>query len=48
VTDAVSVAVSEESGQISYAYSGNITRNVTGDALKRELRDLLKGGGSGL
>jgi uncharacterized protein (TIGR00159 family) len=46
VTDAVSVAVSEESGQISYAYSGNITRNVTGDALKRELRELLKGGGS--
>ena len=45
VTDAVSVAVSEESGQISYAHSGGITRNVTGDALKKELRELLKGGG---
>ena len=45
VTDAVSVAVSEESGQISYAHSGAITRNVTGDTLKKELRELLKGGG---
>lgn len=45
VTDAVSVTVSEESGQISYAHSGSIIRNVTGDTLKRELRELLKGGG---
>lgn len=47
VTDAVSVTVSEESGHISYAHGGSITRNVTGETLKRELRELLKGGGKG-
>jgi diadenylate cyclase len=47
VTDAVSVTVSEESGHISYAQGGTITRNVTGETLKRELRELLKGGGKG-
>jgi len=45
VTDAVSVAVSEESGQISYCFGGDIVRNVTGETLKKELRELLKGGG---
>jgi len=45
VTDAISVTVSEESGQISYAHGGAITRNVTGETLKRELRELLRGGG---
>ncbi len=47
VTDAVSVAVSEESGHITYAHNGSITRNVTGETLKRELRELLAGGGKG-
>jgi uncharacterized protein (TIGR00159 family) len=47
VTDAVSVTVSEESGHISYAHGGRITRNVTGETLKRELRELLGGGGKG-
>lgn len=47
VTDAVSVTVSEESGHISYAQSGTITRNVTGEILKRELRELLRGRGKG-
>ena len=47
VTDAVAVTVSEESGHISYAHAGEITRNVTGEALKKELRELLKGGRKG-
>jgi diadenylate cyclase len=43
VTDAVSVAVSEESGQISYCFGGEITRNLTGEGLKKHLRELLAG-----
>jgi diadenylate cyclase len=45
VTDAISVAVSEESGQISLSSGGEIRRNLGGDVLKKELRELLKGGG---
>jgi diadenylate cyclase len=44
VTDAVSVVVSEQSGQVSYCHGGSIVRNVSGDELKKELRELLKGG----
>jgi uncharacterized protein (TIGR00159 family) len=43
VADAVSVVVSEESGQISYSHGGNIARNVSGDVLKKALRELLQG-----
>jgi diadenylate cyclase len=42
VTDAVSVVVSEETGQISYAFSGDIHRNLNGDMLKKHLREMLK------
>ena len=44
VSDAVSVVVSEESGQVSYACNGNIVRNASPEALKRALKDLLQGG----
>jgi diadenylate cyclase len=43
MTDAVSVVVSEETGQISYALDGNVVRNISGENLKKQLRDLLKG-----
>jgi diadenylate cyclase len=43
VADAVSVVVSEESGQVSYSHGGNIERNVSGDVLKKALRELLQG-----
>jgi diadenylate cyclase len=42
VTDAVSVVVSEETGQISYAFSGDIHRNLNGESLKKHLREMLK------
>jgi diadenylate cyclase len=41
VTDAVAVVVSEESREISYAVGGEMVRNVTGEALKKVLKDLL-------
>jgi diadenylate cyclase len=44
VTDAVSVVVSEETGHLSYSFGGEIYRDVGGDRLKRELRDILKAG----
>jgi diadenylate cyclase len=44
VTDAVSIVVSEETGHISYSFGGEISRNVGGDRLKRELREILKAG----
>ena len=43
VADAVSVVVSEESGQISYSHGGSIMRNVSGEVLKKALRELLQG-----
>ncbi len=41
VTDAIAVIVSEETGHISYSVGGEITRNVSGDTLKRKLREVL-------
>jgi diadenylate cyclase len=46
VTDAVSVVVSEETGHITYALDGDVFRNVSGESLKKRLRELLKGGPS--
>jgi len=42
-TDAVSVIVSEETGTISLAISGEITRNYSGDELRNALRAALAG-----
>ena len=42
VTDAVALVVSEEKGKISYAFRGELYRNVDGDALKKVLKELLK------
>ena len=41
VTDAVAVVVSEEKGQISYAYKGEIFTDIDGDELKKVLKGLL-------
>jgi len=41
VTDALVFVVSEESGRLSYAYGGDIVTNVSGDDLKRVLRERL-------
>ena len=41
VTDAVSIAVSEETGQVSYAVAGEMFRNVTADDLRKALKELL-------
>ncbi len=38
VTDAVTVIVSEETGKISFAYKGNLERNLDADRLKERLR----------
>jgi diadenylate cyclase len=43
VTDALSVAVSEESGQISCAVAGELYRDLSGETLKKHLRELLTG-----
>src|SRR6478672_5711365 len=40
-TDAVVVAVSEETGWISYAYKGQLVRNVTAEALRSFLTSVL-------
>lgn len=40
-TDAVVVAVSEETGAISYAYKGQLIRNVTAEALRSFLTSVL-------
>lgn len=37
VSDAISVVVSEESGKISYAHNGGLTRNLTPDTLRKAL-----------
>lgn len=41
VTDAVTIAVSEETGQVSYTVAGDIYGGVTPDALRKVLKDLL-------
>lgn len=41
VSDAIAVVVSEESGKISYAHSGGLTRNLTPDMLRKALTKLL-------
>jgi len=41
VTDALVFVVSEESGKLSYAYGGDIVTNVSGDDLKRVLKERL-------
>ena len=41
VSDAIAVVVSEESGKISYAHSGGLTRNLTPDMLRRALTKFL-------
>ena len=40
-TDAVVVAVSEETGAISYAYNGHLVRGVTVEALRAFLSSIL-------
>jgi len=45
-TDAVAVIVSEETGTISLAIDGKITRNYSGDDLRNALRDALAGRGN--
>ncbi|MBA4417941.1 MAG: TIGR00159 family protein [Syntrophus sp. (in: bacteria)] len=42
VTDAVALVVSEEKGQISYAYKGELHRDVHGDTLKKALLEFLR------
>lgn len=37
VTDSLTIIVSEETGYISIAYKGQLTRNITGDELKERL-----------
>jgi diadenylate cyclase len=43
VADDISVVVSEQSGNISYSYGGDIVRNVSAETLKKALKDLLRG-----
>ncbi len=42
VSDAIALAISEETGAISLAYNGELQRNVKGDTLKDALLELLK------
>lgn len=43
VSDSIAVVVSEESGKISFALNGNLTRNMTPDTLRKALnKSLLK------
>ena len=44
VTDAVTVIVSEETGKISVAYKGELTRNLDSEGLKEMLRIAQPGG----
>jgi len=41
VSDAVAIVVSEESGKISYAHNGGLTRNLTPDTLRKALNRFL-------
>ncbi|MGA3173486.1 MAG: diadenylate cyclase CdaA [Syntrophorhabdales bacterium] len=43
VADAVSLVVSEESGQVSYGAGGGINRNASPEVLKKALKVLLQG-----
>lgn len=48
VSDSVAVVVSEESGKISLAYNGGLTRNLTPDILRKALnKHLLEGSATG-
>ena len=38
VTDSMTIIVSEETGKISVAYEGNLTRSLDGEAVKEKLR----------
>ncbi|HOV89362.1 MAG TPA: diadenylate cyclase CdaA [Syntrophorhabdaceae bacterium] len=42
ITDAVTIVVSEESGNISYTYKGDIYTKLNGETLKVALKDLLR------
>lgn len=42
MTDAVALVVSEEKGHISYAFKGELHRQVEGEDLKKVLRELLR------
>lgn len=42
-TDAIAVIVSEETGKISLAIGGKITRNYTGDSLRAALQNAMEG-----
>ena len=46
-TDAVIVVVSEETGTVSVAYRGRLSRGMDGDHLRRRLSGLLLRGGLG-
>ncbi len=41
VSDAIALVVSEESGKISYAHNGGLTRNLTPDTLRKALNRFL-------
>lgn len=41
ISDAIAVVVSEESGKISYAHNGGLTRNLTPDMLRKALSKFL-------
>lgn len=41
VSDAIAIVVSEESGKISYAHNGGLTRNLTPDMLRKALSRFL-------
>ncbi|NMA67626.1 MAG: TIGR00159 family protein [Clostridiaceae bacterium] len=41
VSDAIAIVVSEESGKISYAHNGGLTRNLTPDLLRKALTKFL-------
>ena len=41
ISDAIAVVVSEESGKISYAHNGGLTRNLTPDLLRKALTKFL-------
>lgn len=42
VTDALALIISEERGSISYAYKGEIFTNISEEALKKVLKELLR------
>jgi diadenylate cyclase len=42
VTDALAVVVSEEKGRIAYAYKGEMFTNISEEALKKVLKELLR------